>query len=123
MTTLNGEAEAEIIALDRQTYITLGIGLTIATLEYQINISSCAVIGYRCNNVGIVHSSKPCSPVSLTATRCASSIAIAPTIVVGTKYGILGVVITGEHGTYCIPVGRTIGIVLEADFIGLAYRY
>ena len=91
MRAIDCEAEVEVAGIDGvDACIALGIGLTIIANHYHLDIgSTIAIVGHSHLDLGTIHGLEPCTPVLLTAAQCASVIAGAPTIVVGTYYGIL----------------------------------
>ena len=77
--------------------------------------SSVAIVDNLKLHLGAVHGSKPCDPVSLAATRRASTIAVAPAKVIGTNHSIFCVICLTEHCNEVVPVVGTTGVVGEVD--------
>ena len=123
MAAVNGEAEIHVVGVHRiDALILLQILVTISAFHDGLDVSSTiAIVSDIGSHLGTIHGSKPCSPVSAVFHGCrASSIAVAPTIVVGTYYSIFS---SGrcvvEHDDEVVPVATTIAVVGEVDHLGL----
>ena len=117
MATVNGEVEVEVVRIDGvDTFVLLGIVLAICTGHHHLNVCrTIAIIRHSQIHFGTIHCLEPCSPVTLTATWCASCVTITPTIVVGTYDSILlASVRRAEHNHEVVPVVDTTGVVGEA---------
>ena len=124
MTTVNREAEPEVIPVNRtDTDIVLIVGLTVIAFHDTLHISRTTIVGHGYGYHRLIHSLKPCTPVELTTTWQTSTIAVTPTIVVGTDDSIFTVVLTGQHNHKVVPVVGAIGEVLDAGSNGLTNRH
>ena len=75
MAAIDCEAEVQIFADDgADANVILLVGLTIAALHDALHVGRTAIVGNRYGTDSLVHSFEPCSPVTLTTTRCAGSI-------------------------------------------------
>jgi len=123
VTAIYSESEIEIAADGADTNVILLIGLAIVTCHHTLHIGRTALVSNRNGYHSLVHSLEPCTPVALTTTWCASTIAVAPAIVVGTYHTILVGTIAGKNYTEVIPVVLEVCKVLDACANGIARRY
>ena len=118
MAAVDRIAEVEVLGIDVDTLILLGVDITVVAFHRSQNVGrTITVVGHGYGHLGTVHSSEPCTPVSLTTAEPQVRIVLitlAPTEVVGTYHSELSVILTAEHHHEVVPVVGTTGVVGEA---------
>ena len=118
MAAIHCETEVEVVCIDGvDADVVLRIGLSIVTRHDALDVGSAvALVDNLCSHLGTIHSRTPGIPVSaLLHHRCTSSIAIAPTEVVGAYNGIFRIVSLTEDDDEVVPVGNTTRIIGELN--------
>ena len=123
MTAVNRIVEVEIIRINGDTLILLGINLSVITQHRSLYVGrTIAIIRNSHVHLSTVHGSEPCTPVILrTAQPQVRIIVIAstPSVVVGTNHSILVIIIVRQDDHEVIPVVGTAGVVGEGSKEGL----